>query len=138
MVSFRPKPAMLHILALITLDISKGKLEMAGINLTDLTANLSSFMPSGSSILQSVAESAAVGVVVAGLKSQLGNGALDPLGLIPLATGLSAKTPAAPAAAVANNPAVSSSATITASAFASLPATAQAMLTASGVHIIAG
>lgn len=112
---------------------------MAGINLTDLTANLSSFMPSGSSILQSVAESAAVGVVVAGLKSQLGNGALDPLGLIPLATGLSAKTPAAPAAAVANNsPAVSSSATITASAFASLPATAQAMLTASGVHIIAG
>jgi hypothetical protein len=104
---------------------------MTGINLSDLTSNLASFMPSGSTLIQNIAESAAVGVVVAGLKAQLGNGGLDPLGILP--------HPQGTAPAVANNsPAVVSGATITASAFASLPPTVQAMLTASGVHIVVG
>jgi len=102
-----------------------------GINLSGLTSDLSSFMPSGSTIIQNVAESAAVGVVIAGLKAQLNNGALDPLGLAKAIPGVGAAPPA-------NNPAVTNGATITASAFASLPATTQAMLTASGVHIVAG
>jgi hypothetical protein len=105
---------------------------MAGLDLSNfgaLTSNLGSLVPSGTDIMQNLALGAATSVVLAGVKSQSGQDALDPLQLFH-------KQPAP--IAPTNNPAVTVGPTITASAFAQLPATAQAQLTASGVHIIAG
>lgn len=98
-------------------------------DLSSITKSIGSFVPSSDAMVQNVVQSAAVGVVIAGLKAQLGNGALDPLGILPKA----AVTPAS-----ANHPDVTAGATITASAFSALPAASQAMLAASGVHIVAG
>lgn len=94
-------------------------------SLSGLTSNLSALVPDSNTILQNVAISAASGVVLAGLKSQIGSGALDPLGVFH-------------AAAPANNPASVIGPTITGSAYAALPAATQAQLTAAGVHIVAG
>ena len=93
------------------------------LDLGSLTNALSSYMPSGSALIQNLALGAATSVVVAGIKSDAGKQAMDPLGLFPHP---------------ANNPNVVTGATITASAFAALPAAAQAQLTAAGVHIVAG
>lgn len=101
-------------------------------NLSDLTTAIGGLVPNASDLAQQVAMGAAVSVITSGLKAQLTpGGALDPLGLF------KNLAPAAQAQAN-NNPASTTGATITASAFASLPATAQAQLTASGVHIVAG
>ena len=78
-------------------------------NLSDLTSAIGGLVPSASDLAQQVAMGAAVSVVTSGLKAQLTpGGALDPLGLFKSAT-------------PANNPNAVSGATITASAFASLP-----------------
>lgn len=103
---------------------------MAGLDLSSLAnlqSNLSSLVPSSTDILQQVAVGAASGVVLAGLKTQIANGALDPLGLFNHTQ-----------QAGNNPPSVVSTTTITASAFAALPAGLQAQLQASGVHIVAG
>ena len=101
-------------------------------NLSDLTTAIGGLVPNASDLAQQVAMGAAVSVITSGLKAQLTpGGALDPLGLL---KGLQP----AQAAQVNNNPNATSGATITASAFASLPAATQAQLTASGVHIVAG
>lgn len=104
---------------------------MAGLDLSSigaLTTNLGSLMPSGSAIMENVLTGAAASVVLKGLQAG-GANTLDPLGLFPK-----------PAAAVAatNNPAVVTGPTITASAFASLPAASQGALLAAGAHIVAG
>ena len=99
----------------------------AGIDLSSLgglTSNLSALVPDTNSVLQSIAVSAASGVVLAGLKQQVGSGALDPLGLFH--------------GAPANNPSAVVGPTITASAFASLPPAAQGSFLAAGGHIVSG
>jgi hypothetical protein len=104
---------------------------MAGLDLSSLSAlqtNLGALVPSSTDILQQVAVGAASGVVLAGLKSQVASGALDPLGLF------NHQQPAAGNAP----PTVVSTTTITASAFSALPAALQAQLQTSGVHIVAG
>ena len=93
------------------------------LDLTSVTNALASYMPSGNALIQNLALGAATSVVVAGMKSDAGKAAIDPLGLFPHP---------------ANNPAAVSGASITASAFAALPAAVQAQLTAAGVHIVAG
>lgn len=85
--------------------------------------NLNSLLPSSTDVLNNIALGAATSVVLAGIKTSAGQQALDPLGLFPHPS---------------NNPNAVQGATITASAFASLAPAAQAQLTASGVHIIAG
>jgi len=99
-----------------TLDLS---------SLSGLTANLSALVPDSNTILQNVAVSAASGVVLAGLKQQVGSGALDPLGLFH-------------GAAAPNNPSAVVGPTITASAFSSLTPQAQSTFLATGGHIVAG
>lgn len=101
---------------------------MAGLDLSSLSAletNVAGLLPNQTDVLQGVVTSAAAGVVLSGLKAQMGNGALDPLGLF-------ANTHPA------NNPNAVVGPTITASAYAALPAAAQASLVAGGVHIVAG
>ena len=96
-------------------------------SLSGLTSNLSALMPSQSDVINNVLISAASGVVLAGLKQQVGSGALDPIGLFHGNT----VTPA-------NNPNNTLGPTITASAFAALPPAAQTQLLAAGAHIVAG
>jgi hypothetical protein len=101
---------------------------MAGLDLSSfggLVSNIGSLVPDSNTIIQNVAVSAASGIVLAGLKQQVGSGALDPLGIFH-------------GAAAPNNPAAVVGPTITASAFASLPAAAQTQLLASGAHIVNG
>jgi hypothetical protein len=101
---------------------------MAGLDLSSLsglTSNLSQLVPDSNTILQNVAVSAASGIVLAGLKSQVGSGALDPLGIFH-------------GAAASNNPSAVVGPTITASAFSSLTPAAQSSFLAAGGHIIAG
>ena|SRR5438874_13009479 len=93
-------------------------------NFGGLVSNLGSLLPSQESIIQNVALGAATSVVIAGLKSDSGKNALDPLGLFH--------------GREANNPSSVVGPTVTASAFASLPPATQAQLAASGVHIVAG
>jgi hypothetical protein len=82
-------------------------------------------LPSNQELLQSIAVSAASGVVLAGIKQQLASGALDPLGLFQNQ-------------APSNNPNAITGPTVTASAFAALAPAVQAQLTAADVHIVAG
>jgi hypothetical protein len=97
-------------------------------DLSGLTTQLGSLMPSGSSIIQQIALGAASGVVLSGLKAQVASGQIpDPLNL----TGAAHPAPA-------NNPNQVVGPTVTASAFAQLPPAVQAQLTAAGVHIVAG
>lgn len=101
------------------------------LNVSDITNTIGSLLPSGQDIAQNLLMGAATSVIVKGLQAG-GANSLDPLGLFP--------KPAQPAAPIAptNNPAVVSGPTVTASAFASLPASVQAALMAAGVHIVAG
>ncbi len=102
---------------------------MASIDFSGLVSNLGSLMPSSNEILQSLAVSAASGVLVAGLKAQTGSGALDPLGLFP--------HNAAPVAPTNNANGIFGP-TITASAFSSLTPAAQAAFLGAQGHIISG
>lgn len=95
------------------------------LDLSGLESTLTGLLPSNNELLQSIAVSAASGVVLAGIKQQLASGALDPLGLFHNQ-------------APANNPNAITGPTITASAFAALAPAVQAQLTTAGVHIIAG
>jgi len=95
--------------------------------------DISAILPSTNDILQQVALSAASGVIIAGIKNQAGNGALDPLGLF------NHPAPAAPVAApVAIAPTVIPHTAVAASVWATLSPADKAMLTASGVSIVAG
>jgi hypothetical protein len=96
------------------------------VALTGVVSDLTNLIPSSSDILNQVILGAGTSVVLAGLKSQAGQSALDPLGLFHKET------------APANNPNAIVGPTITASAFAALPAATQTQLTAAGVHIVAG
>lgn len=93
------------------------------LDLSGVESAISALVPNTNDVLQSVVTSAAAGVVLSGLKNQLGNGQLDPLGLFPHP---------------ANNPNAIAGPTITASAFAALDATTKAQLMAAGAHIVAG
>ena len=97
-------------------------------SLSNLTSQLGGLLPSGSTIIEGLITGAAVSTVTKGLQAG-GASSLDPLGLFPKAPGVTAST---------NNPNVTSGPTITASAFASLPAASQASLLAAGAHIISG
>ena len=101
---------------------------MTGLDLSSLgglTSNLSALVPDSNTILQNVAVSAASGIVLAGLKQQVSNGALDPLGVFHAAN-----------PAPASNPNNIVGPTITAAAFGSLPKDTRDQLTAAGVHIL--
>ena len=101
-----------------TLDLS---------SLSGLTSNLGALLPNQTDVINNVILGAASSVVLAGLKQQVGSGALDPIGLFHA----NQVTPA-------NNPNNTVGPTITASAFASLPAAAQTQMLAAGVHVVAG
>src|SRR5512139_3658718 len=103
------------------------------VDITGALSNidLTKILPSSGDLLNNLALGAATSVVLAGVKSQAGQAALDPLGLFH-------RNDPAPQVAQANNPSVVIGPTVTASAFAMLPPATQAQLTASGVHIIAG
>jgi len=100
---------------------------MSSFSLPDVTNLIGGLAPSAPEIVQNIALGAATSVVLSGIKAQMAGGALDPLGLF-------TKSNTAPA----NNPNAVTGATVTASAFAALPAATQAQLTAAGVHIVAG
>lgn len=87
--------------------------------------NLSAIMPTGNELLNNLVAGAAGTVVLAGLKSQAGQDALDPLHLVHKD----------PAAGAASSTVIGKS--ITAAAFASLPAASQAQILAAG-YVIAG
>jgi hypothetical protein len=106
---------------------------MSGIDLSSLSnlaGSLGSALPSGSAIMENVLVGAASSVVLKGLQAG-GAQSLDPLGLFHAAG-------TTPAVAATNNPAVVSGPTITASAFASLPAASQGTFLAAGGHIVSG
>lgn len=95
---------------------------MASIDLSGIVSSVASAMPSQDAIFQNMAVSAAAGVMMAGLKAQLGNGALpDPLHLATNSTG-------------GTNVAVGP--TIAAATFATLPAATQTLLLDKGYHIV--
>jgi hypothetical protein len=100
---------------------------MASFDFSGIVSGLAGAMPNQTDIINNVLLSAASGVVLAGLKQQVGNGSLDPIGLFHGNT----VTPA-------NNPNNTVGPTITASAFASLPPGAQTQMLAAGVHVVAG
>ena len=104
-----------------TLDLS---------SLSNLTTQLGGLLPSGSTIVEGLITGAAVSTVTKGLQAG-GAASLDPLGLFP-------RPGAAAPVAATNNPNVVTGPTITASAFAALPASAQGTLLAAGAHIVAG
>lgn len=95
------------------------------VNLTGVLSDLSSAIPSSNDVLQQVLVGAGASVVLAGLKTNAGMDAIDPLHII------HKDTPN-------NNPNNVVGPTITASAFGALPPAAQAQVLASGVHIVAG
>lgn len=98
-------------------------------SLSGLASNLGGLVPSADQVLENMAVGLAGSVALAGLKAKLGDGTIpDPLHLA------SGNAPPAPA----NNPNVIVGPTITASAFAALPATAQQQLLTAGAHIVAG
>ena len=107
---------------------------MAGLDLSSLSGlagNLGALVPSSEQVIQNMAVGLAGSVALAGLKAKLGDGTIpDPLHL----HGQTQQAPVAPT----NNPNVIVGPTITASAFAAIPAAAQQQLIASGVHIVAG
>lgn len=94
-------------------------------SLSALSSSLGSLIPSSSDVIQNVALGAATSIVLAGIKSSAGQDAIDPLGLFHKD-------------APANNPNAVVGPTVTASAYAAMPAAVQAQLAASGVHIVAG
>lgn len=96
-----------------------------GVNLTGVVGDLTNLIPSSQDIVQNVILGAGTSVVLAGLKSQAGGDAIDPLHLFHQN-------------APNNNPNAVIGPTITASAFAALPPGSQQQLAASGVHIVAG
>lgn len=100
---------------------------MASFDFSGIVSGLASAMPNQSDVINNVMISAASGVLLAGLKAQVNNGALDPIGLFHGNT-----------VAPANNPNNTVGPTITASAFASLPPAAQTQMLAAGVHVVAG
>jgi len=100
---------------------------MATFDFSGIVSGVAAAVPNQTDIINNVLISAASGVVLAGLKQQVGNGSLDPIGLFHGNT----VTPA-------NNPNNTVGPTITASAFASLPAASQTTLLAAGAHIVAG
>ena len=96
---------------------------MSGIDLSNfgnLVSNLGGLMPTGNQIVENVLLGAASNVVLKGLSGS---------GLLPIPI---------PGQSANNNPNVVAGPTITASAYAVLPASAQAQLMAAGVHIVAG
>ena len=95
------------------------------VDLTGILGSLTSAIPSSSDILQQVIIGAGASVALAGLKSQAGLDAIDPLQIIHKD-------------APNNNPNNMVGATVTASAFAALPPASQAALAAGGVHIVSG
>lgn len=95
------------------------------VNLTGIVGDLSSLIPSSTDVLQQVIIGAGATTVLAGLKTQAGMDAVDPLQIF------HKDQPN-------NNPNNIVGATITASAFAALPPAAQTQALASGVHIVSG
>ena len=102
-------------------------------SISDITAVL----PSTQDVLQQVALSAATGVVVAGIKNQAANGSLDPLGLFHQQAPAAPAVPA-PVAPVAVAPTTIPHTKVAASVWATMSPSDKAMLTASGVEIVAG
>jgi hypothetical protein len=107
-----------------TSQTNKGAIDM-GVNLTGVVGDLTNLIPSSTDIVQNVILGAGTSVVLAGLKSQAGGDALDPLHIF------HKDSPN-------NNPNNTIGPTITASAFAALPPASQQQLAASGVHIVSG
>jgi hypothetical protein len=104
------------------------------VNLTGIFGDVAGLLPSSGDILQQVIIGAGAGVVLAGLKSNAGLDAVDPLHLIPRpATPATATAPAQPASV-----AVVVGKTIAASAFASLTPAIQDRLMSQGYVIVAG
>lgn len=101
------------------------------VDITGAISGLLGAMPNATEIGQQLALGAAVGVITSGIKAQVANGGLDPLGLRGLLPG-SAPTSNQPVPASVGGP------TITASAFSALSPASQASLAAAGVHIVAG
>jgi hypothetical protein len=97
---------------------------MGTLDLSTITADLGSWLPSGSSLAQNVALGAATSVVLAGLKSQAGLDALDPLHLIHK----DASNNTTATAVVGKS--------ITSAAFNALPADARAQVLAAGYVIV--
>lgn len=96
-----------------------------GVNLTGVLSDLSSAIPSSQDVLQQVMVGAGASVVLAGLKTNAGMDAIDPLHII------HKDTPN-------NNPNNVVGPTITSSAFGALTPQARAQVLASGVHIVSG
>lgn len=95
------------------------------MDFASLMTTVGGLVPSGSAIAEQVAVGAASGVVLAGLKAQVANGTLDPLGLFHNQ-------------APQNNPNAIIGSTASASAFAALPKETQVLMLASGVHVVPG
>ncbi len=92
-----------------------------GVNLTGVVGDLSSLIPSSSDVLQQVIVGAGASVVLAGLKTQAGVDAIDPLHIFHKDGG----------STIVGK-------TIPASAFNALDAAGKAQVLASGVSIVAG
>jgi hypothetical protein len=109
----------------------KQELKMA-IALTGIVSDLGSLIPSSGDIMQQVIIGAGAGVLLAGLKSNAGLDAIDPLHLIP--------RPAVPA--TATSPAVPASVstvvgkTVTGSVFASLTPAIQDRMMSQGYTVV--
>lgn len=99
------------------------------IALTGIVGDLTNLIPSSQDLIQQVVLGAGASVVLAGVKTSAGQDALDPLHLFH-------KDP--PPVAPTNNPNGIVGPSITASAFAAMPAASQTALLAAGVHIVAG
>lgn len=99
------------------------------VALTGIVSDLTNLIPSSSDLIQQMIIGAGASVVLAGVKTGAGQDALDPLHLFH-------KDPAP--VAPTNNPNMVVGASITASAFAAMPAASQTALLAAGVHIVAG
>jgi hypothetical protein len=97
------------------------------VALTGILSDLSSAIPSSSDILQQVMIGAAATTVLAGIKTQQGQDAIDPLHIFHKDT----VTPT-------NNPNNIVGPTVTSSAFAAMPPASQQMLLSNGVHVVAG
>ncbi len=95
--------------------------------LSGMLSDLTSAIPSSGDILQQVMIGAAATTVLAGIKSSAGQDALDPFHLFH-------KDVVSPT----NNPNNIVGPTVTASAFAAMPAASQQMMLSNGVHVVAG
>lgn len=93
------------------------------VALTGILGDLTSAIPSSTDILQQVIIGAGASVALAGLKSQAGLDAVDPLHIIPNHGG-------------ANTSSVVVGKTVSSAAFAAMPADARAQLMAAGYTIV--